>query len=180
MIVMSKIESAAGYQFQQRDELLFDANIWIYLYAPVNPNHRAVKVYSTMFKKILNVQCRLFTDVLIVSEMVNRLARMKWDRSKYRHFKNFRDSSEFKVEAVHIASNVRQILRHCVRIESGFSLVDVESLLDAFEAGAYDFNDQIILEVCRRHCLTLVTHDGDFHQPDVTIVTANRNLLKGV
>lgn len=180
MTVMSKIESAAGYRFQKRDGLLFDANIWIYLYAPANPHHRAVDVYSKMFKRILNVRCSLFIDVLIVSEIVNRLARMKWNRSKYRQFKDYRDSNEFEAEAIQLTSTVRQILRHCVKLESGFPLVDVESLLDAFEAGAYDFNDQIILDVCRRHGLTLVTHDGDFREADVTIVTANRKLLKRV
>ena len=86
-----------------------------------------------MFKRILNVQCRLFIDVLIVSEIINRLARMKWNRSKYRQFKDYRDSNESEAEAVQLTSTVRQILRHCVRLESGFPLVDIESLLDAFE-----------------------------------------------
>lgn len=178
MTVMSKIESVAGYRFRQEDKLFFDANIWIYLYAPTNPSHRAVKIYSEMFKRILDVQCTLFIDVLIVSEIVNRLARVKWNRRKQPVFKNYRSSAAFRNEAVRIAARVKEMVNHCVKVESCFSSIDVDGLLDAYGSGAYDLNDQVIAEICKRHGLNLVTHDGDFRGADVTILTANKRLLK--
>lgn len=176
MTAMSRIESVAGYRFQAEDKLFFDANIWIYLYAPANPSPKAVDVYSTMFKRILNAQCTLFIDVLIVSEVVNRLARVKWNRRLYT-FKDYRNSDAFKKEAVRIAVNVKEMVNYCVKVESCFPSIDVDGLLDAYGSGAYDLNDQVIAEMCKRHGLSLVTHDSDFRGTGVAILTANKGLL---
>ena len=53
----------------------------------------------------------------------------------------------------------------------------MEALLSDFEANSRDFNDAILAQLCRAKDLKLVTHDGDFKDCGITILTANSNLL---
>ena len=62
-------------------------------------------------------------------------------------------------------------------MESGFEKVDIGALLAEYEAGDTDFNDQILVELCRVKGLTLVTHDVDFKDRGLTLLTANQRLL---
>lgn len=40
-----------------------------------------------------------------------------------------------------------------------------------------DFNDQVLAELCKSRNLTLVTHDGDFKDLGLNLLTANQSLL---
>jgi predicted nucleic acid-binding protein len=171
-----------GYQFSAADRLLFDANVWLFLYGPgYRPSDRRAGLYSAAYKRILEVQCRIFIDALVLSEFVNVLARLAFHSlppgKKPENYKTFRRSPAFKPVAKSIADACRRILAACLRIESGFSLIDVDALLGRYEVGKADFNDQILAQLCQRQGLTLVTDDGDFRESALKIVTANRRLL---
>ena len=56
-------------------------------------------------------------------------------------------------------------------------MLEMNELLDDYAAGGFDFNDQVITELCKRKGLTLITHDGDFKDSGVPILTANKKLL---
>ena len=64
------------YNFTSQDKLFLDANIWLYLYGPQKPGNRWVRIYSTVFNRILNVKSRIYIDVLVVSEFINSYARL--------------------------------------------------------------------------------------------------------
>jgi len=51
-------------------------------------------------------------------------------------------------------------------------------LLVQYEEGDSDFNDQVLVEICKSKDLTLITHDADFKAVDINILTANKKLLK--
>lgn len=172
----------AGYQFSAADNLLFDANVWLFLYGPqYRPSDQRAGLYSAAYKHILEVQCRIFVDALILSEFVNVLARKAFHslppQQKPQDYKAFRRSPAFKPVARSIADACRRILNTSTRIESGFSSIDVGALLDWYESGKADFNDQILTQLCKLQGLTLVTDDGDFRGSGLKIVTANRRLL---
>ena len=95
---------------------------------------------------MLAVKCRIYIEVLILSEYVNRYARLRHNILKSgpgidQDFKRFRKSPAFKLVASDIAGDVRQILKHCERIESDLPQVDIAALIDEFEKGDSDFND---------------------------------------
>ena len=92
-------------------------------------------------------------------------------------FKKFRNSLHFKRIAQNIAADVKIVLQHCSPIESGFAKLEMNDLLDDYAVGGFDFNDQVIAQLCKDKGLTLITNDGDFKGQDVTILTANRRLL---
>ena len=173
-----KAMSVNNYKFTSKDQLFLDANIWLYLHGPQqSPAPSRVKTYSQAFKRILNAKSKIHIDVLIVSEFINRYARIIWRNKKPKEdFKKFRNSQYFKPTAQNISADVRLVLQHCSQIESGFAILEMDDLLDDYATGGFDFNDQVITELCKREGLTLVTHDGDFKDSGIPILTANRKL----
>lgn len=126
---------------------------------------------------------RLFIDVLILSEFVNTLARLEFNanfKSAYGStgFKQFRNSPDFLPTARMIASQCRKILGCSERLDHSFSEWAVPQLLADFEKGGEDFNDQLIIEISKKHSLILLTDDGDMTSGGLTLLTANPRLLR--
>lgn len=171
--------AVADYNFKSEDELFVDTNVWLFVYGPQKPGDVRVETYSKALKGILLSQCRIYIDVLIVSEFINTYARLKWNIMDKPHtdFKLFRKSAKFKPIAKDIAADVKRILKHCKRIENGFEALDIDGLIDEYAAGDADFNDQVIVALCKKRKLKLVTDDGDFGIQGITVVTANKRLL---
>jgi predicted nucleic acid-binding protein len=169
------------HRFAADDSLLIDANVWVFLYGPQrNPKDSRTAMYSACFKKVLASNSRIFIDVLIVSEFINRYARMVQAATpiwKSANAKEFRNSPDFRPFARDIADACRRILGNCQATESGFTSVDVPSLLGKYEAGGSDFNDLILTDLCATNGWTLVTDDADFKVANISILTANRKLL---
>jgi predicted nucleic acid-binding protein len=175
-----KAVEVRGYNFTCQDRLFLDANIWLYMYAPQKPGAYWVAVYSTVFNRILKAQSQIYIDVLVLSEFINRYARMKWElvKSNFDEFRKFRNSPCFKPAAQGIAADAKRVLQHCSRIESGFSTLAIDDLLTDYATGDSDFNDQVITEICRSNGLTLITNDIDFKNKGIPVLTANRRLLR--
>lgn len=181
MTTGSRAQRIDQYRFSANDSLLIDANVWVLLYGPQrNPRDSRTAMYSACFKKVLASNSRIFIDVLIVSEFINRYARMVQAATpiwKSANAKEFRNSLDFKPFAHDIADACRRILGNCRATDSGFTSVDVTSLLNRYEAGSSDFNDLILTNLCATKGWTLVTDDADFKVANISILTANRKLL---
>lgn len=179
--MIPNVLSIENYIFTPQDRLFFDANIWIYLYGPSKPGDRRVSLYSKAFECILQAQCAVYLDVLVLSEFINRVARIQFglekDRMNFRDFKDFRRHSLFQETAKVIAGAVRTILQRCERTDSLFSTLDMDQIITEYETAASDFNDLVIAEICQTNQLTLITDDVDFKNRNVPILTANRRLL---
>lgn len=171
--------SVQNYRFRKTDDLFLDANIWLFIYGPPQ-NRYKTDVYSSAFRRILEAGSKIFVDVLIISEVINRYARTKWHLSPSRNieFKMFRNSSKFDPIAKEIVDDLRRIVGYCSRIESGFGSVDFGGLMDEYEVGRSDFNDQVIRDLCKSKGLTLITDDGDFNSQGLSVLTANQRLLR--
>ena len=118
-------EEISKYVFQADDELLLDTNVWFFVHGPHRPGDPRAAAYSGALAKIVAAKSRVYVDVLIISEFVNRYARLKHQILKGQSgvssdFKKFRQSSIFKTIARDIAADVRKILANCTRVESGF------------------------------------------------------------
>ena len=84
---------------------------------------------------------------------------------------------KFKTVAEDIVTASRQILKHCERTGSGFESVDINAILTDYKERCPDFNDQMLVEICKTKGLKLVTHDGDFKDCGLILLTANKNIL---
>jgi len=176
-----RAEEISTYDFKSSEALLLDANIWLFVYGPQKPTDTRVTAYSEALRNILAAKSCIYIDVLIVSEFINRYARMKWTylqgSSKTGSFKQFRKSEDFKPIARNIASDIKRVLQHCTRVESGFESLAINTLIDEYAAGDFDFNDQILITLCKEKGLKMVTDDADFKGQDIPIITANKRLL---
>ena len=174
-----KTSNGRYYNFTAQDKLFLDTNIWLYLYGPAKPRSYWRTIYESVFNRMLRAKSRIYIDVLVVSEFINAYARLKWrDASSYPNtFKTFRSSSDFKAVAPDIAIRVQQIMKDCGRIESGFTTLPINSLLDDYISSNSDFNDQVITEICKNNGFTLITNDSDFKTQQIPILTANPSLL---
>ena len=176
---MYKAMEVRHHNFTSKDKLFLDANIWLYLFSPREPGDRWGQIYSEVFERILNANSRIYVDVLVVSEFINAYARTRWRAvaPHIRSFKDFRSSTGFKPVAEDITAGVKEIISHCSRIESDFVELQMDDLLTDYVNGDYDFNDQVITEICKNNGFILITNDGDFKTQEIPILTANAKLL---
>lgn len=180
-----KIQNISHYAFTSSDNLMFDTNVWFFMYAPQKPIpavNKAINIYSDALKKMRTAGSHIFINPLIISEFVNIYAKrahelLSKNGKASNDFKAFRNSPKFKPIAQDIAFNVKSILKHCVVVESGFKPFDIKLLIDDYALGVFDFNDQIIAAMCKEAGITLVTHDIDFKDFGLSILTANEKLI---
>ena len=167
------------HNFTSQDKLFFDANIWLYLYCPQGSQDYWVNTYSDIFDRILDAESQIYIDVLVVSEFINTFARQEWRLAGVHSnsFKTFRSSPNFKPTAEGIAAAVKQIMQHCLPVESCFTTLEINELLTDYSTGNFDFNDQVITEICKNNGFTLITNDSDFKTHEISILTANPSLL---
>lgn len=171
--------NASTYAFSAADKLLPDANIWIYLNGPAsNPGYWAVQAYSAILGDILTAGAELYLDVLVLSEFINRFARMEMNRLGQQDFKAFRQSPAFAPVALAIQQQTSQILAMCQPLDHPFSEWNHAQLLADFGSGGADWNDQLLVENCRKHGISPLTNDGDFTVGGISVFTANGKLLR--
>jgi predicted nucleic acid-binding protein len=157
-------EAITAYSFSSTDELLLDTNVWFMLFGPQKPGDKRVQVYSDAIARILKAQCRIYIDVLIVSEFINTYARAQWKLSfqNFADFKHFRKSAQFKSVARDIAADMKRVLQYCSRTSDEFESLPIDHLLDTYAQGDSDFNDQVLAALCRSKGYKLITDDADF------------------
>lgn len=168
------VRRLSTYRFRDTDRLLFDANIWLFLYSPqYGPSDSRVRVYSAALKQVLAARVPIFIDALILSEFFNTWARFAYNRSQPKSvdFKTYRNSSAFIPIAKAISDACRRMLRCATRIESDFTSLDMNALLSSYASGKIDFNDQVIAKPCNQHGLTVVTHDADLRGLTLNLLT---------
>jgi predicted nucleic acid-binding protein len=177
----NKAIKLATYSFKKGEPLLFDANVWLYLYpAPSGPVPGFAATYSAALKGMLAADAHLVMDAMILSEYLNRYCRIEWSalhQATHPAFKAFRNSGQFAPVGAGAATFARNMLKICTRHDHPFSTTDVTQVLVDFEAGTSDFNDGLVADACRRHGWKLVTNDGDFINGGIEVLTNNPKLL---
>jgi predicted nucleic acid-binding protein len=162
--------------------LLFDTNVWLYLYpAPAASVYRHAARYSSGLKSMLQAGAQMVVDAVVLSEYLNRYCRIEWSanhRAMYRDFKAFRMSADFAPAGQAAAAYANQILKLGKRYDHPFSLIDLMRILTDFESGLCDFNDGLLVETCRHHGWKIVTNDSDFVSGGIEVLTTNPKLLK--
>ncbi len=176
--VMATIERASTYRFEANKEILADANIWIFT-SDVSNNLKKKELYLQALVNVRNANCRICIDNLILSEFVNRYARIRAKAFGVPNdrFKEFRDSKEFLPIAQEVSDGAKKILETADLIQPGLDTQDTISILDKYAKGGSDFNDQSFIKTCKRKNFKFLTDDRDFAKADISILTENPRLL---
>lgn len=159
--------------------VFFDANILIYLFWPTTNNTNSLaNQYSSVLATLLRNGFKLFINPTVVSEAINRILRIEFENYKIQNgndtiaFKAYRDSDEGRQaqsDAYAVLNN--RILNLFSVKDKCLSKNDIKSFLSV---DCLDFNDKIILDVCKSNNLILLTHDKDYAGTDIDVISANR------
>lgn len=157
-----------------------DANVWLFLYGPVQ-DHRSwqAKAYSAFFAEALKRGAAFYLPQIIATEFVNRsltlLAETSgWNRKTDGKLHAHKDYPFWAKDA---CDSLHAFVSDVSRVADRFDEIDLEALYDEVEnGGRLDFNDHLIANMCRSLGMTLITHDADFSGMDLPIITANKKL----
>ena len=178
----NKAYDLTSYSFSQGEEILVDTNVWLYLFpAPGNPQQRFAGQYSSAFASLVSSQAQPVLDPMVLSEYLNRYIRIEWEgnyRSKYPRFKDFRNSQDFSAVATAAETFAQKILSFCEIHSIRADELDLNQALSAFSAGSEDFNDALLVDICKKRNLKLMTNDGDFQRGGIEVLTTNPRLLR--
>lgn len=112
-------------------------------------------------------------NTFVLSEVINRVLRMEWENKtgKSINFKSFRNSSEGLSVQKDIFDMIEdKILKYFQVIDKQLTTTDIKNMLIV---DRLDFNDKIILDVCKARNMILLTNDADFKDTDIDILSAN-------
>jgi predicted nucleic acid-binding protein len=172
------VHSIDSYDFPADKNFFFDTNIWLYIYGPIGWAYQRSDIYSKALKEIKNSNGTIYINCMIISEFINAFSRIEFkQQSEFSRYKDFRNSPSFRAIAQDIAYNVRKILKSTLACDPELQAIDLPEVMDLFEQGKYDFNDLLFAQICRAKNMVFVTHDRDFSELGVEILTANEKLV---
>lgn len=178
----NKAYNLASYSFSSGEPILVDANIWLYLFpAPGNSQQFHAQQYSTAFLRLVSAHAQPVLDPMVLSEYLNRYCRIEWEanfKAKYQTFKQFRKSADFQavVSSAHVFA--AKILSFCQVHSVSANELDLNQALADFKSGQVDFNDALLVDICKKRNMKLMTNDADFQDGGIEVLTTNPRLLK--
>lgn len=178
----NKAHNVANYSFTSGEEVLFDANIWIYLFPPPgNPAHFYATQYSKAVSCLVKANAQPVLAPIVLSEYLNRYCRIEWEGNylaSFPKFKNFRQSPYFLQAAGPAKAFALKILEMSTVFNVEADNSSLKHALNDFSTGDTDFNDALLVDLCRKQGFKLLTNDGDFQKGGIEVLTSNQGLLK--
>ncbi len=140
-----------------------------------------------MLRNMTIRKCNIYTNTMIISEIATKILRYEFNVYKKElglkstEFKVFRDTDIYKETTSLVANCIRKIAKLSKICDLNRNDNDLlYELADDFAAANYDFNYIVFAKICKEHNLTFVTHDKDFKNHGIKVMTANKNLLKSI
>jgi len=181
MKTKNKAIDATTYAFSAGEQILVDANIWLYLCPPAaQPRPSWAVSYTNAFSRLLKAKAVPMVDALALSEFLNRYVRIEYDASwkgTYPKFKAFRQSSDSAQVLSAAVAEINLILQAATSCDSLLAATNISDVLSAVEAGTIDLNDGLLIENCRINGWKLMTNDADIKVGGIEVLTAHKGLL---
>lgn len=168
-------------------DIFLDTNIWLYLFCPLGDSREfVVRKYSRAFNHLIRSKNKMYTDITVLSEFINRFERLAFHiykennkkGNKFDFKKDYKKTDDFADTRLLIKSTVKdKILRWISVVNHQYEKKDIEELIDHLEAKSIDFNDSHIEMLCKERKLILLTHDGDYANSSIDIISCNPKLV---
>jgi predicted nucleic acid-binding protein len=182
------------YRFRQINRLvnrvvLTDANVLMFVYWPAVSRNDAALQYYWAFLNLLNHGVPLVVTMGIITEAANRVYKEQWkswnDDQKLLGLPPIHDYKVFRASPAGIAlmdlinKKIKEELLKQIELvgEKRFTLIEAESF---FVTEQLDFSDKLIAALAKEHNYIVFTHDGDFANTDVDLLTSNGKLLRAI
>ena len=173
--------SVDDYSFSSEDVFLFDANVWLYLHGPqLGPRDERSQAYSAILKRILDAGGEIFINLLVISEYINRYHKMEFGalpKEGRPPWREYRKGPHCDVIACNVVEDLRRILGFCQLDDAALQSLRLDDLLALHEQGGWEFNDRVLVQLCRVRSFVFVTHDADFAAAEIAVLTANREMI---
>jgi len=177
---MSRLLDVSSYNPIEGEQFFLDANVWLHLFCPIGDYKRdTVDKYNKFFLKLKTKKARIYTSLMVLSEFFNAYMRIEFkmlqdtDSAKYIYFKkDYRSTKDYEDLANDVCRLMKnKIIKSSIRIDDGFSKVNIEEVLNC--GTSYDFNDNCYAILCKSQKIKIVTNDKDFlhNFKDVDVVT---------
>ena len=164
----STVIDIRGYTPQPEDQILFDNNIWMFLFCPLG-NYRGDKqaAYSAFFDQCLSNGTSMLICNLILSEFSNAYLKLDFNQWKNREgnledqFKrHYQRTEDYTNTANEISRQLTRILSLSRKIDADFTNIDIKKINQRLDT--IDFNDSYYLELADSKSLKILTDDRDF------------------
>lgn len=163
-------------------KILFDTNVWIAING-FDPSATRPAAYSDYYGEVLKSDNQLVVNDYVLGEFFNRSCKLEYEirkkssgDDKFPHFKQYRQSEEFKEFAETVRDTCQNMIDDGV-FEPVGGVFDIHALLDEASAGRSDFTDIVLREHCKAQGYVVVSHDRDFANCGLDLVTANKRML---
>ena len=160
--------------------IFFDANIILYLFWATGLE-KCEAEYASLFQSLMTNKNRLYVDLTIISEVFNKAFDIEFEKYKEAHHnprlnkKAYRDSSDGQNAIEDIYSLLKStVLKHFEIAGRSFTK---QEIIDLLIVDHLDFSDKIFLKICQDNGFVLLTHDFDFRDAEIDILTANKKLV---
>lgn len=174
-----------NYSPSKQDRFVFDTNILIRLFHPVDYSSKN-EVCEELYASILREKSQLLLSSVQISEYINKCIRLQFDlykqnnphASNYQFKQDYRNTRDYKDSMEAILGTIRtDILPYFTTISDGFDAIDPDNIY--LSNISYDFNDALLAEIVRAQNAYLVTDDGDFlsYIWDIDVISSNQLLL---
>jgi len=158
------------YKIGFSDQIFFDTNIWILLYATIaNYQKNEQKIYTDFFQTLLQKATPIFLTSMVISEFANVILRRdfnQWLSTENLSGKDFKKDfvgTEKYGETVSVISvTINNILKlpNIAVVGDNFNAIDNSAILENFKL--IDFNDSYYAELAYMNKYKIVTNDKDF------------------
>lgn len=169
------------YTVGPSEEFFFDTNVWIFIFTPIaGSKPQKQKLYSQLLKDIRSRSACLWINSLVIAEYVNAVLRFEFKQWIERNQKygvdfkrDFRPTKDYQIVLSEIKDQVADILSICQRRPDDFNALKVEDIITSMGC-KLDFGDSMIVDMCKRYNLKLVTDDKDITESEFsfTVITA--------
>ena len=169
------------YTVGPTEAFFFDTNVWIFIFAPIaGSKPQKQRKYSQLLKDIRSRNACLWINSLVISEYVNAVLRFEFKQWTERNQKygvefkrDFRPTQDYQEALADIKDQITTILGICQRRPDDFNALNVENIITSIVCDL-DFGESMIIDMCKRNNLILVTDDKDISKADLsfTVITA--------
>jgi len=168
----------------KEQKIFIDANVWLYIHCSIGNFHReTVSVYSNVYRYVLRENMEVYTDIIIISELINRYLRIALTNYQTKSdqenigFKEYRMTEDGMISTREVYSILQnKILPFTIIINFSYDNESIKKLFDD-RSSDIDFNDSHIVKLCAENGFYLMTHDGDFKDEDINIISHNETFF---
>jgi|SRR5690606_17571847 len=161
------------FEIKTNQSFFFDNNIWMFLFCPIASfNQKKQESISKFFEKIIDRNCSIIINGLILSEFSNAYLRLDfnlWKEEEKLPLANFKkdyfDTERAKRTRQLISITIKnKILKIAEKYPDSFNALNFDEIFNYYQV--LDYNDAIIYNECKTKNWILVSDDNDFSMFD--------------